>query len=101
MNRDRNPSRWPDGTPRSLDNAFTRREPSGFATPQELKKVAAKMGGQKRQVQRQAARKAPNHPTMPGLSLRAQAELTAAPNSIDIARPGDTTRRQRIRKAAV
>lgn len=101
MSSDRDPGRWPDGTPRSLNNAFTRREPSGFATPQELKKVAAKMGGQKRQVQRQAAREIPPHPTMPGLSKRAQAQLSAAPQSIAIAKPADTVRRQRVRKAAV
>jgi len=93
--------RWPDGTPKSMDNAFTRRETSGFATPQEIKKVAAKMGGQKRQIQRQAAREIPTHPVMDGLSERARRELTAAPPSMPLSTKADTLRTQRIRKARV
>lgn len=97
----RDNSRWPDGTPRSLDNAFTRREPSGFATPQELGKVKAKMGGQKSRMQRNADREVPQHPVIDGLSERARRELTAAPASLPLAKPEDALRRQRMRKAAL
>lgn len=97
----RDTSRWPDGTPRSLNNAFTRREPSGFATPHELGKVKAKMGGQKSRMQRHADREVPQHPVIDGLSERARRELTAAPASLPLAKQADTVRSQRIRKASV
>lgn len=97
----RDNSRWPDGTVKSLNNAFTRREPSGFATPQELGKVKAKMGGQKSRMQRNADREVPQHPVIDGLSERARRELTAAPASLPLAKPEDALRRQRMRKAAL
>ena len=104
------PTHWPDGTPRSFGNGFDldarfARGPSIFQSPAEQAKATAYnrsvANGQKARAQKPGADVDHGHATMPNLSERATRELKKGAPNITLGTQHDTTRRQRVRKAAI
>jgi hypothetical protein len=94
------PECWP-GTNivKSTGNGFTIRPYE--MTPTEKGSLTSRQNAAKGHATQKKLGKGFGHATMGGLSKRAEAQLKNAPQSIRIGKKSDTTKRQKMAKAAI